>query len=813
MFAPLLLALALVPSQAPAAQAPTAQGVATAAIAAAAGPADCVTALQTFVAKRQQEVRPATGMTAVVLRQVNDEKLVLAKSCVARFDAATIAAAQLPSLAELLIATGQPAEGRAALARALAAELPPADRAAALATAISATLTEPKGDDRNAHLEKMLDELDTIPAAVFEQKFNAHSQLLSYYRGDDIDAGIIKHATWIATAAKSFTPEQRKRFGGRLVSSQVDMAEALAGQGMNDEALALLRKTQAESGDIPRAESSLAPAIARYSLVGTTAPAIVAPRWLNAPPGTKEMAMDGAVTLLEFTAHWCGPCRESYPGVNRLRRQYGPKGFRVVMVTRYWGYFSQERPLAPEEELKRNAGYFKGHDLDMPVAIGDQVTGSNGPDVNDTNYKVGGIPQIHIIDKKGKIRLIMVGYDEANEPKLAAFIAKLVDEPTQANAAGNVVHVPLEYRAPGDGPKPNFSPTGTRVTLTPVSATAALPPGAMRPASSGTMQVGPDKNAWIPVLVTADAGHPQDLCNLFLDRNRNGSFTDDGPAITATPSQNDKTKAWWSSFNKIELSIPYSTTSSPQPYLVNFWIVRDGDNPPDILRYSVGSWRYGKATVDGIDVLVAAMDANNDAIFDKADNWSVLEASAADAEKNVLTHTEAKGTGRLMFAKGGGRERVLEFRSFSPDGRSIDFAIVDRPATKIADRAGDDVVRDERTRPRTTTPFTWAHDFDAALAQAKASGKKVFVDFETTWCGPCKTMDQWIWTDAQVAARLSAGYIGVKVDGDIEKALVKRYSVKGYPTMLVLDAAGTESTRAVGYLSSKEVLALLSATR
>ena len=814
MFAMLLVALALSTAQTQPPQSPTAQSVAAAAIAAAPGPADCLPALQTFVSKRQQEVRTGTGITSQQLRQVNDEWLILAKSCLARFDAATIAPAQLAAVAELLMATGQMAEGRAVLVRALAAELPPAERAAALATGISATLTEPKGDERNARLETMLDELDTIPSAAFDQRFLAHSRLLGYYRGDDIDAGIIKHAKWIAAAAKTFTPEQRKKYGSRVVSAQVDMAEALAGQGMNDEALELLRKTQAEWGDIPRAtESYLAPAIARYSLVGTTAPAITASRWLNAPPGTKDLAMDGAVTLLEFTAHWCGPCRESYPGVNRLRQRFGSKGFRVVMVTRLWGYFSEERPLAPEEELKRDVGYFQGHHLDVPVAIADQITGNTERDINDQNYKVGGIPQIHIIDKRGKIRLIMVGYDDANEPKLAAFIAKLVDEPAQAPAAGGVVHVPLEYRAPGDGPKPNFSPAGTRVALTPVSATAVLPPGAVRPAKSGTMQVGPDKNAWIPVLVAADAGHPQDLCNLFIDRNRNGSFTDDGPAITAAPSQNDKTKAWWSSFNKIELSIPYGTTSKPEPYLVNFWIVRDGDTPPDILRYSVGSWRYGKATVDGIDVLVAAMDADNDAVFGKADNWSVLEASATDAEKNVLTHTEAKGTSRLMFAKGADRERVLEFRSFSPDGRSIDFAIVDRPATKVADRAGDDVVRDERPRPRAATPLTWAHDFDAALAQAKASGKKVFVDFETTWCGPCKTMDQWIWTDAEVAAQLSAGYVGVKLDGDIEKALVKRYTVKGYPTMLVLDAAGTESTRAVGYLSSKEVLALLGPKR
>jgi thiol-disulfide isomerase/thioredoxin len=411
------------------AQSPTAHAAATAAVAGAPGPADCVAALQTFVSKRQQEVRPATGFTPELLKQVNDEKLVLAKACLTRFDAAAIKLSHLPGLAELLLAAGQLAEGRSVLDRALAADLPPAERAATLATAINVTLSEPKGDERNARLEKLLDELDTNPAAVFEQKFAAHSRLLGYYRADDIDAGIIKHATWIATAAKSFTPEQRKTFGSRMVSSQVDMAEALAGQGMNDEALALLRKTQAEWGDVPRAtESYLAPAIARYSLVGTTAPPITAPQWLNAPHGTRNLAMDGAVTLLEFTAHWCGPCRESYPGVNRLRQQYGSKGFRVVMVTRYWGYFGQERPLTPEEELKRDVAYFQGHQLDVPVAVGDQVTAGSGRDVNDLNYKVGGIPQIHLIDKKGKIRLIMVGYDEANEPKLAAFIARLVDE-------------------------------------------------------------------------------------------------------------------------------------------------------------------------------------------------------------------------------------------------------------------------------------------------------------------------------------------------------------------------------------------------
>src|SRR5260221_10532661 len=216
MFATLGLALVLFTGQAA-----TAQSTAAAAIAQAPGPADCVPALQAFVSKRQQEVRLPTGFTSELLKQVNDEKIALAKSCLARFDAATIKPAQLAGLADLYLAAGQREDSRAALTRALAAALPPADRAAALTTAINVTLSEPKGDERNARLEKLLDELDTIPEAAFDQKFGAHSRMISYYRGDDIDAGIIKHATWIATAAKSFTAEQRKANGSRVVFAQV----------------------------------------------------------------------------------------------------------------------------------------------------------------------------------------------------------------------------------------------------------------------------------------------------------------------------------------------------------------------------------------------------------------------------------------------------------------------------------------------------------------------------------------------------------------------------------------------------------------
>jgi hypothetical protein len=74
-------------------------------------------------------------------------------------------------------------------------------------------------------------------------------------------------------------------------------------------------------------------------------------------------------------------------------------------------------------------------------------------------------------------------------------------------------------------------------------------------------------------------------------------------------------------------------------------------------------------------------------------------------------------------------------------------------------------------------------------------------------------MDEWVWSDAEVAAAVGAGYIAVKLDGDIEKAAVDRFAVAGFPTTLVLGPDGRETGRAVGYQSSRQLLGLLAPRR
>jgi thiol-disulfide isomerase/thioredoxin len=398
-------------------------------------PSDCLRRVEDVRAKKQKEApRP---LTSEVFRKIDAEKTAMAKECAVAFDVKTLPAEELPSLIRLYGEAGQPVAVRSAIEHGLATLKGP-KRGELLAIAISSTLrSEPKSPERNARLERLVDELDALPDAAFEQKFSAHNSLNGYYRADDIDAGILKHSTWIMDSARTMTSEQRKRYGHQIGSAYRNAAQALSGQGKNDDALQLLRRGRREFAEVPDFPDDIDREIERYMLVGTPAEPIKAPLWLNAPAGTAEMPMTGHVTLLEFTAHWCGPCRESYPGINRLLAKYEPSGFRVVLATQLYGYFGSERNLDAAAEAARDREYFAKHEMSVPVAIGTKNSppfrNADGTttfqrDPNDESYKVGGIPQIHLIDKKGRIRLIMIGYDDANEPKLAEMIEKLLGE-------------------------------------------------------------------------------------------------------------------------------------------------------------------------------------------------------------------------------------------------------------------------------------------------------------------------------------------------------------------------------------------------
>ncbi len=393
-----------------------------------ATPSSCLANTRSFLSARMKEVPPP--MTSEKYVALQQEKAQFARACIARIALDALPAGQLVPLAELYIEASQPELADKAMERALAATTDdPARRATALVTATRLLMRQPKSDERNAKAEKYVDALEALPESFAREKIDGHGMLNSYYRADDIDAGILKHSTRIIELGQRLAREQRMPVVGTIAAAYVNAAEAYAGQEQTPRALDLLRTALKELGGAEGVDAQVRPALERYELVGTPGAAVEAPQWLHASPANGRLDMPGQVTLLEFTAHWCGPCRQSYPGIVRLANAFDQKGFRVVMVTQLWGYFESRRDLSPADELKAIGEYFPKHGIVVPIAVGNRVTGqAGGRDVNDANYRVGGIPQIQIIDKKGVIRLIMVGYDQTNEPRLSALIARLLAE-------------------------------------------------------------------------------------------------------------------------------------------------------------------------------------------------------------------------------------------------------------------------------------------------------------------------------------------------------------------------------------------------
>jgi thiol:disulfide interchange protein len=113
-------------------------------------------------------------------------------------------------------------------------------------------------------------------------------------------------------------------------------------------------------------------------------------------------------------------------------------------------------------------------------------------------------------------------------------------------------------------------------------------------------------------------------------------------------------------------------------------------------------------------------------------------------------------------------------------------------------------------KPQGRVPWT---DFGTALTRARSENKPILVTFVTGWCGYCRKMDQTTWRDAEVIARLN-DVLTARIDAEDPKerngysgvALAERYGVQGFPTLVVLDAAGRMVSRTSGYQAPDDLI-------
>lgn len=364
---------------------------------------------------------------------------------------------------------------------------------------------------------------------------------------------------------------------------------------------------------------------------------------------------------------------------------------------------------------------------------------------------------------------------------LSLLLAVLAQDPPPRDT----IDVVLTACEPAEGAGPRWSPKGESV---PLSAHGDL--------LVGEFVLGPVGAPPVLVLLTR-ARESRRVEQLAVDCDRNGAF-EQSELFTAEPRE--QRQKWWSSF-QATVQVPSSVDGGPaSAYPMALWFVEDPLEPdaPPTLRWSRRGWREGTFVLDDAPAYVFLSELRQDGVFDQRDVWLLAR------DREALYAPGTRSLGRHAWLDG----RAYRSVALAPDGLSLSLESFDPGLTEAEELARDDRLKPDREAKRAAAPLAFGHDLTAALAEAKLANKLVFVDFVTTWCGPCKEMDQLVYTAADVVAA-ARGVVAVKLDGDVERELVEQYEVEGYPTLLLLDGDGNVLKRAVGYTSVADTVKLL----
>ena len=115
---------------------------------------------------------------------------------------------------------------------------------------------------------------------------------------------------------------------------------------------------------------------------------------------------------------------------------------------------------------------------------------------------------------------------------------------------------------------------------------------------------------------------------------------------------------------------------------------------------------------------------------------------------------------------------------------------------------------DPQMQPEQGITF-FAGTLQEGLEKAKVENKLLFVDCYTTWCGPCKMLKKYTFTDAHLGDFMKDKYISIAIDMEQPEGeiIAKKYGIQAYPTLLFLDKYGRVVNHQVGGISAEALLA------
>ncbi len=116
----------------------------------------------------------------------------------------------------------------------------------------------------------------------------------------------------------------------------------------------------------------------------------------------------GKVVLLDFWSIGCPPCRRAVPHLVSLYEKYKGKGFVALGIS------------FDRKEIDQLKGFIEKYSVTYPILLGTMDVARA--------YGVRSIPSIFLLDKKGRIRLHMIGFNEQIGKEIEKKVESLIKE-------------------------------------------------------------------------------------------------------------------------------------------------------------------------------------------------------------------------------------------------------------------------------------------------------------------------------------------------------------------------------------------------
>ncbi|MCW8848639.1 MAG: protein-disulfide reductase DsbD [Melioribacteraceae bacterium] len=115
--------------------------------------------------------------------------------------------------------------------------------------------------------------------------------------------------------------------------------------------------------------------------------------------------------------------------------------------------------------------------------------------------------------------------------------------------------------------------------------------------------------------------------------------------------------------------------------------------------------------------------------------------------------------------------------------------------------------------PTDQKSLDWQYYTDEVYESAISSNNKIIIDFYADWCIPCKELDALTFSNDEVIKR-AKNFISIKVDmtktmSDQTEIIRNKFSIRGMPTVLIINSKGEEVERITGFVNAEEFLKII----